>query len=192
MTINHSTNAAVVWMTSFQDAVAEARRTKRPILIDVWQDDCGGCERLADETFTDPEVIAVLNERFIPLSLHLFNDRAITREWGIFWTPTVLFADRSGKVRYTSINYVPAGTMLDILDIGEAMVHMRWKEHGRSIALLRAVERRHPDGPMTAEALYWRGIAEYFRDGNVPASAKRVWAEITRRFPDSIWAERQP
>jgi hypothetical protein len=45
---------------------------------------------------------------------------------------------------------------------------------------------------MTAEAIYWRGMATYFREGKAPASAKGVWQEILDRFPDSIWAKRQP
>lgn len=182
----------IEWISDWDEAKRRSRAERKPILIDVYQDNCSGCERLMHETFADPEVIAAVNERFIPVSLHLFQDRAIVREWGLFWTPTVLFADRTGKIRYESINYVPADVMLDVLDIGEARVAMRWKEMDTAIERLRDVERRHPNGPMTAEAIYWRGMAEYFCEGNRPETAKRVWAEITERFPESIWAARQP
>lgn len=183
---------SISWISDWDEAKSRSRSEKKPILIDVYQDNCGGCERLMNETFTDPSVISAVNERFIPVSLHLFQDRAIVRDWGLFWTPTILFADRTGKIRYESINYVPADVMLDILDIGEARVAMRWKEMDTAIARLQDVEARHPNGAVTAEAIYWRGMAEYFRDGSQPATAKRVWAEITERFPDSIWAARQP
>jgi thioredoxin-related protein len=183
---------SINWITDWEDAKVRARAARKPILIDVYQDDCGGCERLNNETFIDPAVMTAVNERFIPLSLHMFHDRAIVRDWGLFWTPTVLFADRTGRIRYESVNYVPAHIMLDILDIGEARVAMRWKEMDTAVQRLRDVEKRHPDGPMTAEAIYWRGMAEYFRNGSQPATAKRVWAEITERFPGSIWAARQP
>lgn len=186
------TSPIITWLTDWETAKNTSRAQKRPILVDVWQDNCGGCERLANETFADDAVVAAVNERFVPVSLHMFNDRAIVREWGLFWTPTVLFADRTGRIRYESINYVPAEVMLDVLYIGEARVAMRWREMDTAIARLRDVETRHPEGPLTAEAIYWRGMAEYFRDGNQPAVAKRVWAEIGERFPDSIWAKRQP
>ena len=182
----------ISWISDWDEAKTRSRAEKKAILIDVYQDNCGGCERLMNETFADPDVIAEVNARFIPVSLHLFHDRAIVRDWGLFWTPTVLFADRTGRIRYESVNYVPADVMLDILDIGDARVAMRWKEMDKAIERLRDVERRHPDGAMTAEAIYWRGMAEYFRDGSQPATAKHVWAEITERFPDSIWAARQP
>lgn len=183
---------AIEWMTDWSQALNLSREHKLPVLIDVWQDNCSGCERLANETFADPAVVETVNTRFIPVSLHLFKDRAVVRDWGLFWTPTVLFADRTGRIRYESINYVPAEVMLDVLDIGEARVAMRWKQMDTAIARLRDAEERHPDGPMTAEAIYWRGMAEYFRDGNTPATAKAIWAEIRERFPDSIWAMRQP
>lgn len=181
-----------VWLTDWEEAKAASRTGRKPILIDVYKDNCSGCDRLANETFMDAAVQEVIATRFVAVKLHLFQDRAVVRDWGLFWTPTVLFADRTGKIRYESINYVPADVMLDILDIGEARVAMRWKEMDTAIARLMDVEQRHPDGPMTAEAIYWRGMAEYFRDGSQPASAKRVWASITERFPDSIWAKRQP
>lgn len=180
------------WITDWNEAVAKARSGKKPILIDVYQDDCGGCVRLEQETLAARTVREQIADRFVPVKLHLFRDRAVTRSWGVFWTPTVLFGDRSGKIRYTSINYLPADDFLDVMDIGEAMVAMRWRDYEMSIFRLRDVEERHPDGSMTAEAIYWRGMAEYFRDGNNPATAKRVWADIRERFPDSIWAKRQP
>jgi hypothetical protein len=182
----------ITWLTDWDEATTRARAEKKPIIVDVYQDDCGGCIRLDEETFADPAVRQQIVDRFIPVRLHLFKDRAITRAWQIFWTPTVLFGDRSGKIRYTSVNYLPAADFLDVMDIGEAMVAMRWREYETSIGRLRDVEERHPDGPMTAEAIYWRGMAEYFRDGKQPHVARDVWAEIQKRFPDSIWAKRQP
>ena len=182
----------VQWFHDRGEAFKEARRLRRPLLIDVSQDDCGGCVKLDEVTLQDPRVRDELAQRFVALKLDLFGDREFTREHQVFWTPTVLIADHSGKVRYTSVNYLPPDQFLDVLDIGEGMVAMRWKEHERSIAAFERVEMRHPNGPMTAEAIYWRGMTTYFRDGKSPASAKRIWKEIRDRFPDSIWAYRQP
>lgn len=179
------------WLKDWDEAQATARAEKKPIMIYVYQDDCGGCDRMKDETFADPTIIEAINERFVPLELHLFHDRAVVRQWGLFWTPTVLFGDRSGKIRYESINYLPSAEFQDVLDIGEARVAMRWREFEDAIRLLKAVEERHPDGPLTAEAIYWRGMAEYFNEKSSSAASKRVWGELVEKFPDSIWAKRQ-
>lgn len=143
-------------------------------------------------TYPDHRVETAISERFVPLKLHLLNDRRQTRQFQVFWTPTILIGDRSGKIRYTSVNYLPPDEFLDILDIGEALVSMRWRGYDEAIRLLTDVEERRPDGPLTAEAMYWRGVAAYFRNGNNSDSSRAVWNEIGERFPDSIWAKRNP
>ncbi|MGC4106697.1 MAG: thioredoxin family protein [Thermomicrobiales bacterium] len=183
----------ISWLHAWDDAIAESRRTKRPILVDVYQDNCFGCDKLVDVTFADPRVAEAIVNRFVPVKLHLMNDRAITREWQVFWTPTVLFGDRSGKIRYTSPNFLPPDDFLDLLDIGEALVAMRWQGYNDAITLLEGLERRSPEGPLTAEAAYWRGIAAYFKAGKSSRAAHAVWdVDLLPRFPESIWAKRIP
>jgi thioredoxin-related protein len=183
---------SIAWLHDFTEATAISRTERKPIIVDVYQDNCGGCDKLDDETFAHPDVIDALGSRFVAVKLHLFQDREFTRTNQVFWTPTILFADRSGKVRYTSPNYLPVPEFLDLLDIGEAMVAMRWKGYEQAIGLLTSLRDRSPDGPLTAEAIYWRGIAAYFRDGRSSRSANAEWSELLERFPDSIWAKRIP
>jgi len=189
----HPTSASIAWLTSWDDAIAESRRTKRPVLVDVFQDNCFGCDKLDDVTFADPRVAEAIANRFVPLKLHLMKDRTTTREWQVFWTPTILFGDRSGKIRYTSPNFLPPDEFLDLLDIGEALVAMRWQSYDEAITLLEGLERRSPDGPLTAEAAYWHGIAAYFKAGKSSRAAHAVWdVDLLPRFPESIWAKRIP
>ena len=143
-------------------------------------------------TYPDHRVTEAIAERFVPLKLHLTNDRQHTRAFQVFWTPTILVGDRSGKIRYTSVNFLPPEEFLDILDIGEALVAMRWREYDTAIQRLASVDERRPDGPLNAEALYWHGVASYFRQGNSSRAAHVVWYQITERFPESIWAKRIP
>lgn len=194
MTIAEPIQAAqpIAWMEDFAEAVAVARKQRRPILIDVYQDDCGGCDKLDDETFAAADVAGEIAARFVPLKLDLFQDREFTRQHQVFWTPTILIADHSGKVRYTSVNYLPPAEFLDILDIGEGMAAMRWKGYDRAIGLFTDVQERRPDGPLTPEAIYWRGIAAYFRHGKSSHAAQAEWAELLARFPDTVWAKRVP
>lgn len=186
------TSTKIEWRRDLAESIALAREARKPILIDVYQDNCGGCDKLDEETFTDERVVAEITARFIPLKLDLFQDRDFTRQQQVFWTPTIMIADHSGKVRYTSVNYLPPAEFLDILDIGEGLAAMRWKGYEKAIDLFTSVDERTPDGPLTAEAIYWRGIAAYFRDGKSPASANAEWSVLLERFPDTIWAKRIP
>jgi len=185
-------SATVDWMHDLAEASVRARKERKPILIDVYQDDCGGCDKLDDVTFSDPTVAQAIAARFVPLKLDLLQDREFTRQHQVFWTPSILIADHSAKVRYTSVNYLPPAEFLDILDIGEGLAAMRWKGYDKAIGLFTEVRDRAPHGPLTPEAIYWRGIAAYFRDGKSSDSANTEWAELLERFPDSIWAKRIP
>jgi thioredoxin-related protein len=185
-------DTTIAWETDLGAAQVRARKERKPILIDIYQDNCGGCDRLDDETFADPVVAREVGSRFVPLKLDLFQERAFTREHQVFWTPTILIADHSGRVRYTSVNFLPAAEFLDILDIGEGMAAMRWKGYETAIALFTHVQERRASGPLTAEAIYWRGIAAYFRGGKSSEAAQAEWADLLARFPDTVWAKRVP
>jgi thioredoxin-related protein len=57
------------WMT-----LAEARdamtKEKKPILIDLYTDWCGWCKIMDKKTYTNPKVIAYLQEHFYPVKLN--------------------------------------------------------------------------------------------------------------------------
>jgi thioredoxin-related protein len=56
----------VKWMT-FEEAVEKSKTEKRKIIIDVFTDWCGWCKVMDKNTFNDPEVAKLLNEKFYPV-----------------------------------------------------------------------------------------------------------------------------
>src|SRR5450432_2145217 len=55
--------SAVHWMT-FEQAVQKNKTEKRRIFIDVFTDWCGWCKVMDKETFNEPQVAKLLNEKF--------------------------------------------------------------------------------------------------------------------------------
>lgn len=53
----------VHWM-SFEQAVERSRVEKRPVFIDVYTDWCGWCKVMDKNTFSEPAVAKILNEKF--------------------------------------------------------------------------------------------------------------------------------
>jgi thioredoxin-related protein len=53
----------VKWMT-FAEALEKSKKNKRPIFIDVYTDWCGWCKVMDKNTFSDPKVAQLLNEKF--------------------------------------------------------------------------------------------------------------------------------
>lgn len=56
----------VKWMT-FEQAVERTKTEKRKIFIDVYTDWCGWCKVMDKNTFADPAVAKLLNEKFYPV-----------------------------------------------------------------------------------------------------------------------------
>lgn len=57
------TEGPVKWM-SFEEALKKSKSEKRPIFIDVYTDWCGWCKVMDKNTFSDPTVAKLLNEKF--------------------------------------------------------------------------------------------------------------------------------
>src|SRR5215212_7399654 len=55
----------VAWWEWGPEALAEAQRLNRPILLSVGYSACHWCHVMAHESFEDPEIAAVMNERFV-------------------------------------------------------------------------------------------------------------------------------
>lgn len=53
----------VKWMT-FEEALKKSKSEKRPVFIDVYTDWCGWCKVMDKNTFSDPVVAKLLNEKF--------------------------------------------------------------------------------------------------------------------------------
>ncbi|NJN41664.1 MAG: DUF255 domain-containing protein [Flammeovirgaceae bacterium] len=56
----------VHWLT-FEEAIEKSKVEKRKIFIDVYTDWCGWCKVMDKNTFSEPNVAQILNEKFYPV-----------------------------------------------------------------------------------------------------------------------------
>jgi len=49
--------ASVVWRADFDSAMKEARRTGKPVFVDIYTDWCGPCKYLEATTYRDPKFV---------------------------------------------------------------------------------------------------------------------------------------
>ena len=93
----------VEFRTDYDAALADARASGRPAMIDFVIDDCVGCRELEENVFSREDV-AREAERFVAARVNLSDpdvDAAkFSREHGVSAAPVVLFVDSAGKVRY--------------------------------------------------------------------------------------------
>lgn len=70
--------AELKWGNDLKKAAAESQATGKPILITFTASWCHYCHKLLDETFTNQELIARVNEYFVPVVLDADeNERAV-------------------------------------------------------------------------------------------------------------------
>lgn len=61
--VGKTADGPVKWLT-FEEAQKRSKAEKRPVFIDVYTDWCGWCKVMDKNTFSDPAVAKLLNEKF--------------------------------------------------------------------------------------------------------------------------------
>src|SRR5665648_815482 len=92
-------------------ATAKARKLRRPILLSLSAVWCHWCHVMDETSYSDPRVIATVNEHFVPIRVD--NDRHpdVNRRYNMGGWPTTAFLAAGGDV-ITGATYMPAEQML--------------------------------------------------------------------------------
>jgi thioredoxin-related protein len=70
-------NTVVKWLT-FEEAIEKSKKEKKKFFIDVYTDWCGWCKVMDKNTFSDPAVAQMLNEKFYPVKFNAEQREEIT------------------------------------------------------------------------------------------------------------------
>ncbi len=127
----------VDWWPWGDEAFELARSTDRPILLSVGYSSCHWCHVMAHESFEDPRVAAVINERFVPVkvdreerpdvdAVYMEATQAMTGHGG--W-PMTVFTDPDGRPFFCGTYFPPQPrhgqpSFTQLLDA----VHEAWTE----------------------------------------------------------------
>lgn len=85
---------------SWDEALAESRKTGKPIFLDAYATWCGPCKYMAKTAFKDPSVGALYNQKFINVKMDMEKGRGpeLARKYGLTAYPTLYFINGSGNV----------------------------------------------------------------------------------------------
>jgi uncharacterized protein YyaL (SSP411 family) len=104
----------IKWRPWGEPAFVEARRLGRPILLSLSAVWCHWCHVMDETSYSDPRVIAAVNEHFVPVRAD--NDRHpdVNRRYNMGGWPTTAFLAPSGDV-LTGGTYLPPEQLLESL-----------------------------------------------------------------------------
>ncbi len=103
--------AKPVWFHSRKDALAQAKKTGKPILVDVNTSWCGPCLLMKKEVFQKPP-FAKEASRWVLLDLDGDKHAELASFYGVQGFPTLLVLNSRGKIVSQQVGYGgPAATL---------------------------------------------------------------------------------
>lgn len=157
----------VSWRLDYVKARREAVEKGRPLVIDFSTENCYWCKQLDARTLRDPGVVALLNDRFIPVKLDGQREAELVAKLRIQSFPTTVIAAPDGRILDTVDGFVEAPRFLEQLqrasagvatpdwmvrDLQEAGRAIAASDQARALALLRAIVEDRKDRPVQLKA----------------------------------------
>ena len=109
-------------MIEFNEKLGEAKADNRVVMVDFYADWCLDCKRMDRTTFSDPAVIARLEENVSSLKIDVTDPkdefgRAIRKRFGVFGPPAIVLLDAQGNERpdLLTYGYLDAEELFDLL-----------------------------------------------------------------------------
>ncbi|MFO0927622.1 MAG: DUF255 domain-containing protein [Gemmataceae bacterium] len=157
----------VKWRSDYGRALKEATERGVPLFLDVGTENCYWCKQLDARTFTDPELIQLLNTRLVPLKVDGNKQTFLVQALRVQSYPTLVFAGPDGSILGVKEGFVEAGELKEQLvkvlasvgtpdwmqrDFDAAGKAVAASDFGKAISLLRNVVEDGKTRPLQQRA----------------------------------------
>ena len=107
--------AEIRWETKLDRAVAAARETNQPVLIEFWATWCEVCREMDRDVYTDERVAAAM-AKVRPVKVDIDREPGLKRKYDVDGTPTLIVADSYGRELFRYLGALPADRLRQLLD----------------------------------------------------------------------------
>lgn len=122
------------------------------------------------------------------MKIHVKEQQENFSRFGAEWTPTIIIVDEHSNERHRVEGFLPADDLVAQLKLGIAhslRESGKYKEAERWYRDLSS----SGDDEVSAESLYWAGVAKY-KDTDDGAALQETAQAFQSRFTDSSWAKK--
>ena len=113
--------------------------------------------------------------------------RSLIKRYRTLWSPGFVLLDHHGTELRRFMGYQPPADFIAELRVGLGKVNLMHRNATEAYTHFREVADMEPSVPVSAEALYWSGIAVFHRDKKPVDWLRDYWVELGERFPESRW-----
>jgi len=106
---------AVNWRGVWDAALGEAKKAKRPVVLELYLEGCPHCLKLDRETHADAAVAAALNTRFVPVRLEGRGHMDLVQKLQVTGAPTTLIFSPEGQELHRFAGFKPSQEYLEEL-----------------------------------------------------------------------------
>lgn len=102
--------------TALEPGLEIAKAQNKTAFIYFRSDSCGWCKKFEEETFTNQSVIKTLNEKFILVTIDVYDQKNETRNFRVRGTPTMVFIDPNDREIKRIPGYVETDIFLNTIN----------------------------------------------------------------------------
>ena len=104
----------IQWITNYDEGIASAQIEGSSVLIEFYADWCGRCRDFEHETWQDPAVIELVNDKFVCIKIDVDVNSSLRSQYHVSSLPTVVILTSSG-IEMDRIGYVTSFEFQDFL-----------------------------------------------------------------------------
>jgi len=105
---------SIAWLNDYEDAVAAAEQSSKPLMVDISTPWCSACKRLDESVFSRGDV-AEESRQFVAVRVNGDERADLVRKLAVTGYPTVVFLSADGKETARVRGAVPYQMMLDAM-----------------------------------------------------------------------------
>jgi thioredoxin-related protein len=120
-------NAVLAWLT-YDEGLKQAKESGKNVFLEFTSDRCGYCRKMHATTFKDLEIISMLNDNFVAVSVNgnsrdsvkidglVSTERGVARDYRVSAYPTFWFLTPEGERITTFMGYQDKDFLYPVLD----------------------------------------------------------------------------